>query len=331
MTTTTPQSPGPEPVPDAGPPTGPRQTRLIHGETTTEIPVHLLFRDDPVGYPSTGPAVVGRRRGTGELPRTPAYPAARFGIEVDPGIEERAARVVPGAVGAVAGLAGVAGCGAALWWAGLLPLPALWLLGLVPRPAVGLGLPVTLTLAGAGAVALLGFGGLARGRSGRAWVLTLFGRYRGTVRATGLLWVNPLLLRRRADVRLRHWRSEPMPAVDAEGLAVRVVLLVVWRVADTARALLAVDDHQAFLRETAEAAVAAARVRSRFPADVEALGRALTTRVAEGVRPVGLEVFSVHPSRIDYEPDAAALLRRRHLAALGEFPPPGEPEHPTAF
>ncbi|MEV6689352.1 hypothetical protein AB0N28_29110, partial [Streptomyces sp. NPDC051130] len=32
---------------------------------------------------------------------------------------------------------------------------------------------------------------------GHAWVLTLFGRYRGTVRRTGLTWVSPLLLRRR--------------------------------------------------------------------------------------------------------------------------------------
>ncbi|NEA52594.1 SPFH domain-containing protein, partial [Streptomyces sp. SID10815] len=66
------------------------------------------------------------------------------------------------------------------------------------------------------------------GRTGRAWVLGLFGRYQGTVRRTGLLWINPLTPRRRIDVRLRHWRSEPMPAADANGVPLRVAVLVVW-------------------------------------------------------------------------------------------------------
>ncbi len=87
-------------------------------------------------------------------------------------------------------------------------------------------------------------------------MLDLFGRYRGTVRRTGLLWVNPLLLRRRVDVRLRHWRSEPVPAADANGVALRVVVLVVWRVRDTARATLGVEDHETYLRECVEAALA---------------------------------------------------------------------------
>ena len=98
----------------------------------------------------------------------------------------------------------------------------------LPAPAdPGLGPAQWAAYAGAGLLGAAGFGGLARGRTGRAWVVGLFGRYRGTVRRTGLLWVNPLLRRRRVDVRLRHWRSEAMPAADPGGLAVRVVVLVV--------------------------------------------------------------------------------------------------------
>ncbi len=70
------------------------------------------------------------------------------------------------------------------------------------------------------------------------------------------MWVNPLLLRRRVDVRLRHWRGEPMPAADANRVALRVVTLVVWRVRDTARATLGVEDHETYLRECVEAALA---------------------------------------------------------------------------
>ncbi|WP_372503205.1 SPFH domain-containing protein [Streptomyces rhizoryzae] len=56
-----------------------------------------------------------------------------------------------------------------------------------------------------------------------------------------------------------------MAAVDAEGIQLQVVVLVVWRIKDTARALLAVNDHEAYLREQVEAAMA--RVLSQLPAD----------------------------------------------------------------
>jgi regulator of protease activity HflC (stomatin/prohibitin superfamily) len=128
-------------------------------------------------------------------------------------------------------------------------------------------------------------------------VLGLFGRYRGTVRRTGLMWVNPMLLRRRVDVRLRHWRSEPVPAADPSGVALRVVVLAVWRVRDTARATLGVEDHETYLRECVEAALA------RVP--VEAPGS-----------PIGVEVFSVQPVRVEYAPEVAAAMHRRRIAAL---------------
>src|SRR5690606_7602736 len=215
MTTTTSHTPESEQPAEGGPVT--RPSRLIHTESTTEIPVHLLFRDDPDPAPvPLRPAVVARRQGTGEQPRLRRPVPDRSGTtppRVDPDLVERPARVLPGVVGVLAGVCGAAGCVATAWWAGALPPLAAGVPGLPPAPgAAGIGPAQWAACAGAGALALFGFGGLARGRTGRAWVLGLFGRYRGTVRRTGLLWVKPLLLRRRVDVRLRHWRSEPMPA-----------------------------------------------------------------------------------------------------------------------
>ncbi|MFR0352805.1 SPFH domain-containing protein [Streptomyces sediminimaris] len=312
-TTTTSQTPESE---------GPgRHGRLIQNEATTEIPVHLLFRDesDPVSVPLR-PTVVGRRHGTGEQPRlrrpSPAKP--RFVPQVDPELGERPARVLPGAAGLLAGVCGAAGCVAASWWAGVLPPLAVAALRLPAYPGAGLGPLQWAAYAGAGALGVLGFGGLARGRTGRAWVLGLFGRYRGTVRRTGLMWVNPLLLRRRVDVRLRHWRSEPMPAVDGDGVALRVVVLVVWRVRDTARAVLGIDDHETYLRECVEAALA--RVPVEAPGgtrtQVEESRAALTRLTAADAAPVGLEVFSVQPVRIEYAPEVAPAMHRRRVAAL---------------
>ncbi|MFJ9133361.1 SPFH domain-containing protein [Streptomyces sp. NBC_01281] len=326
------EPPSPEPRPEgpaeAG---GARAVRLIQNEVTTEIPVHLLFRDDPdpVSVP-LAPAVVGRRRGTGEQPRI-RRPAAgrppRPVPEADPGLVERPARVLPGLAGVLAGACGVAGCAVTSWWAGVLPPALLDALHLPQTVGAGFGPAQWAAYVGAGTLGLFGFGGLARGRTGRAWVLGLFGRYRGTVRRTGLMWVNPLVLRRRVDVRLRHWRSEPMSVVDANGVALRVVVLVVWRVKDTARATLGVDDHQTYLRECVEAALS--RVLSQQPAELppavvkdltlrntDAVGEALTRMVAADTAPVGLEVFSAQPTRIEYAPEIAAVMQRRRIAAL---------------
>lgn len=283
-------------------PEGPRVPRLIHNEATTEIPVHLLFRPAEAGQ-------AGPRRGTGEQPRVarrgPVPPPV-----VDPELVERPARVLPGAVGVLAGGSGVAGCVVAACWAGVLPSLAGELAGLPAYVGAGLGAPQWAALAASGAVGLFGLGGLARGRTGCAWVLGLFGRYRGTVRRTGLMWVNPLLLRRRIDVRLRHWRSEPMLALDANGLTLHVVVLVLWRVRDTARAVLGVEDHERYLHECVEAALA------RLPADTEAVREKLTRSVAADAAAAGLQVFSVQPVRTEYAPEVAAVIQRRRLAAL---------------
>ncbi|WP_374203566.1 SPFH domain-containing protein [Streptomyces antimicrobicus] len=219
----------------------------------------------------------------------------------------------------------LAGCGAVLWWAGVLPPGLVAAFGVEPRAYHGLRAHHWPPLAFLGILALLSLGGLGRGKVGHAWVLTLFGRYRGTVRRAGLLWVSPLLLRHRVDVRIRHWRSEPMPAVDAGGLALRVVVHVVWQVKDTARATLAVADHTAYLAEQVESAMA--RVLSQLPADAfhqdaptlrdaEAVGDALTRTLAAETEAVGIQVFSAQPTRIEYAPEVAAAMQRRRVAAL---------------
>jgi hypothetical protein len=324
MSTTAETAPGSEEPTDSG---GTRPGRLIHTEATTEIPVHLLFRDEPGPVPvPLRPTVVARRQGTGEQPRPPrresAGPAVRA-AETDPDLGERPARVLPGAAGVLAGTCGLAGCVLTSWWAGVLPRLAAHALRLPAYAGAGLGPAQWAAYAGAGALGLAGFGGLVRGRTGRAWVLGLFGRYRGTVRRTGLLWINPLLRRRRVEVRLRHWRGEPLPAADPNGLPLRVVVLVVWRVRDTARAVHAVDDHETYLRACVEAALA--RVPVAVPdggggggggGGMEQTADTLTRLVVRDAAPVGVEVFSVRPVRVEYAPEVAPAVRRRRLAAL---------------
>ncbi|MFD5324219.1 SPFH domain-containing protein [Streptomyces sp. NPDC127092] len=333
-----------------------RRRTVIGNESTGSIPVHLLFRDEPAeptavddGGPDTVPvpktaappkdgdgktgsgakAANGAGKSKAAIPgptrsaakSSPARPAPT----ADPQLVERSGPVLPGWVGVAGGVLALVGCAAVVWWTGAVPAEAARMLRLPSRPYEGIHLGQWALLALGVLAALFFLGGLGRGRVGYALVLTLFGDYRGTVRRTGLLWVSPLLLRRRVDVRLRHWRSEPLPAVDAKGTALDVVVLVVWRIRDTVRAALGVDRHEEYLREQVEAAMA--RVLSQLPADAfhedaptlrdaEAVGEALTRMLSAECAPVGIDVFSAQPTRIEYAPEVAAAMQRRRIAAI---------------
>ncbi|MFE0129375.1 SPFH domain-containing protein [Streptomyces parvus] len=317
-----------------------RRHSVIANETTASIPVHLLFRDDQepadgaAALPGPG-AVVHRPAGDRApatrrppVPRSPqarVRPSTRPAPVADPRLAERPGPALSGYAALLAGAAGTAGALAVLWWRGVLPAGWQSAVGLTPRPDLGIGAGAWAALALLATVVLLALGGLGRGRVGYAWVLTLFGDYRGSVRRTGLVWVSPLLLRRRVDVRLRHWRSEPLPAVDANGTALRVVVLVVWRIKDTVRAVLGIEDHEAYLSAQVEAAMA--RVLSQLPADAfhedaptlrdaEAVGDALTRMLKADCEPVGVEVYSAQPTGIEYAPEVAAAMQRRRIAAI---------------
>ena len=71
---------------------------------------------------------------------------------------------------------------------------------------------------------------------GQTRVVQFFGRYVGTVRRTGLTWVVPLTTRRRVSVRVRNFETNELKVNDADGNPVEIAAIVVWQVADTAKA-----------------------------------------------------------------------------------------------
>ncbi|MFI9319584.1 SPFH domain-containing protein [Kitasatospora aureofaciens] len=271
---------------------------------------------------------------TVELPEVgrvgaPAATTTRRPPRADQAVREHTATAAPGWAALLVVLLGLAGIGYVLLRTGVIPhwdaLPDL------RDPAVrdgGRAEVDALAVAVAGAAGLLvvfALAGLLANAGGETRVLTRWGRYRGTVRRTGLVWVNPLLRRRRVDVRLRHWRSEPVKAVDRTGTPIVVRLLIVWRVKDTARALLAVADHEGYLREQVQAVLT--RTASTLPCDSNvAPGPALrdgqwfademTRALAAEAAPAGLEVYSVQPLALDYAPEVAESMRRRRMADL---------------
>lgn len=141
----------------------------------------------PKKRPAAAPPPRPRPHRAGENPAQRRVPSA------DPGLVERRGRSFSGWAAPLLAVLVLACCAAVLWWHGLLPARAVRAVGLPLAPDHG---PVRLwewaLVGGGGAVALLAVGGIARGRAGSAWVLSLFGQYRGSVRRTGLVWINPM-------------------------------------------------------------------------------------------------------------------------------------------
>ncbi|MFI6444972.1 SPFH domain-containing protein [Kitasatospora sp. NPDC050543] len=319
--------------PPGGAPAGPAAPRPAPDEGPDTEPLALRFRGAD-GLPGpAAPAPAARPASfDGSLGGAGAPPASttRRPPRVDPALRESAAVTLPGWIALLALLAGVAAVLLVLARTGALPhwdaLPDVRSAAVKQRG----GAEVTTTralaaVAASSLLAILALAGLLANAGGETRVLTRWGRYRGTVRRAGLVWVNPLLHRHRVDVRLRHWRSEPVHVVDRAGTPIVVRLLIVWRVKDTARALLSVADHENYLREQVHAVVT--RTASTLPCDSNAVpGPALrdghwfademTRSLAAEAAPAGLEVYSVQPLSLEYAPEVAESMRRRRLAEL---------------
>src|SRR5690348_14562185 len=143
-------------------------------------------------------------------------------------LTERPTRTVPGLP--MLGLAVVLGLGAFLSLALSESSPAL-----AAVLFVVLGLAALLTLIGLTVVA-----------PGQARVLQFLGRYTGTVRESGLQWVNPFTTRHKISTRIRNHETRTTKVNDKDGNPIEMAAVVVWQVADTAAAVFEVDNFEAF-------------------------------------------------------------------------------------
>ena len=86
---------------------------------------------------------------------------------------------------------------------------------------------------------------------GETSVRQFLGRYIGTVRHTGLVLVPPLTTGRRVSVKVHNFETHELKVNDLDGNPVNIAAIVVWQVADTARAVCAVEAYEEFIRAQA--------------------------------------------------------------------------------
>lgn len=190
------------------------------------------------------------------------------------------------------------------------------------EPAIAVGVVAGSLLALAGLAVSAGLTPVA---PGEARVLQLLGRYKGTVRNDGLRWVNPLTERRKVSTRIRNHETGLAKVNDLDGNPIEISAVVVWQVADTARAVFEVDDFVEFVAFQTEAAVR--HIAGSFPYDAhdrtslrdnadEITGQ-LSDELALRVASAGVKIVESRITGLAYAPEIAqAMLRRQQAGAV---------------
>ena len=159
-----------------------------------------------------------------------------------------------------------------------------------------------------------------------AAVLTLFGRYTGTDRKTGLRWRPFWYARKKVSLRARNVTSDTLKVNDKRGNPVETAANVVWRVSDTAQALFDVDNYEKFVNIQIETGLRAITSRYAYDhgdvaeptlRDGETIAEVLRAELQERVRAAGIGIDDARISHLAYAPEiAGAMLRRQQAQAI---------------
>ena len=184
-----------------------------------------------------------------------------------------------------------------------------------------------LGLLGSTIALVLLLGGIYTLQPNESAVITLFSNYKGTDRHAGLRWVPFWYGKKKISVRARNITSPTLKVNDKSGSPIEIGAVVVWRVADTARALFDVDNYTHFINIQIETALR--EIASHFAYDShegdeaslrgngEEVGQLLRQRLQERIELAGLSIVEAKLSHLAYAPEiAGAMLRRQQAEAV---------------
>jgi regulator of protease activity HflC (stomatin/prohibitin superfamily) len=162
-----------------------------------------------------------------------------------------------------------------------------------------------------------------------ARVCTFFGKYVGSVKQNGLLWVNPFYSSYKITLRSQNLNGQQLKVNDKMGNPIEIAAVIVWKVSDTYKASFEVMDFQQYVGVQSEAAVR--HLASSYPYDQmedqtaeitlrdggervnEMLENELNTRLA----PAGILIQEARISHLAYAPEiAGAMLQRQQATAI---------------
>lgn len=223
-------------------------------------------------------------------------------------MKEHSLRSLPGIPVLLAQLLILAGCG--------------WLIatGAGPGPAVAVAVIVGLLTAFSAI-------GLYMVEPNQAAVISLFGKYVGTVKDNGLRWNNPFFTKKKVSLRVRNFESGRLKVNELDGSPIEIAAVIVWRVVDSAEAVFNVDSYESFVHIQSEAALRA--MATSYPYDQHKEGQIalrshpmeisdrLKEHLDERLTAAGVDVLEARISHLAYAPEIAhAMLQRQQANAV---------------
>ena len=177
------------------------------------------------------------------------------------------------------------------------------------------------------AVAGFGLAGLYMVEPNQAAVLSLFGKYVGTVKDNGLRWNNPFFAKRKVSLRVRNFESGKLKVNELDGSPIEIAAVIVWQVVDASEAVYNVDDYESFVHIQSESALRA--MATSYPYDQHEDGQFalrshateisahLQNELAERLADAGVQVIDARISHLAYAPEIAqAMLQRQQANAI---------------
>ena len=192
------------------------------------------------------------------------------------------------------------------------------------------------------AVTVLSFGGLFSLQPNEARVLILFGKYKGTVRDSGLHWANPfysngemqftgkssaplkLASRNKISLRARTLNGDRIKVNDKGGNPIEIAAVVVWRVEDTAQAMFDVQNFETYVTTQSESALRHLASLYSYDGDgeneislrsnVDDVSKALRTELEDRLAKAGVRVDEARLTHLAYAPEIAQVMLRRQQA-----------------
>jgi regulator of protease activity HflC (stomatin/prohibitin superfamily) len=171
--------------------------------------------------------------------------------------------------------------------------------------------------------------GLAIVNPNESKVLTLFGKYTGTVKQDGFFWVNPFTVKRKVSLRAFNLNGQQLKVNDSVGNPIEIAAVIVWQIKDTAKAAFAVENYLQYVNIQSEAAVR--HLANSFPYDhIEDESASITLRggaeqvsvllekeLNDRLDRAGIEVLEARISHLAYAPEIAhAMLQRQQASAI---------------
>lgn len=177
-------------------------------------------------------------------------------------------------------------------------------------------------------IALLAGSSLTIVQPNTAKVLTFFGSYVGTIRDAGLFLTIPLTNKEPVSLRVRNFNSQVLKVNDLKGNPIEIAAVIVFKVVDTAQALYAVDDYEAFVEIQAESAIR--HVASEYPYDTfedeaaltlrgnpNEVSAKLTAELQARLVVAGVKVIETRLTHLAYATEiASAMLQKQQSAAI---------------